>query len=304
MNVPANPPDVPGAEHRAVTIATADAGPLELHVLEAGQANSDGPPVLMLHGWPQHAWCWRHVIPLLAADHRLIAPDLRGFGWSDCPAGGYDPVTFAADAAALLDALEIERAHVIGHDWGGAAAFALALSSPERVERMLILNTIAPWIELSPQLLAGAWRSWYAVVMATAGDRVVRARPELLARAIRRDAVHREGIPEQDAMAYALRLAEPARARATKLLYRTYLRTMIGRGQGAGLSRRRLTQPTRFLFGSNDGAISPHALRGVENHGEDLKVEMVPDSGHFICEEKPALVAERARELFGGGGPP
>ena len=131
MKPPTAPPDVPGARHRTVTIATADAGPLDLHVLEAGDAGA--PPVLLLHGWPQHAWCWRHVIPLLAGDYRLIAPDLRGFGWSDCPAGGYDPVTFAADAVALLDALEIERADVIGHDWGGSAAFALALTAPERV---------------------------------------------------------------------------------------------------------------------------------------------------------------------------
>ncbi len=294
MNVPANPPDVPGAEHRTVTIATADSGPLDLHVLEAGA----GTPVLMLHGWPQHAWCWRHVIPLLAGDHRLIAPDLRGFGWSDCPAGGYDPLTFAADALALLDALEIERAHVIGHDWGGGAAFALALSAPERVERMLILNTVAPWIEPSPQLAAGAWRSWYALLMAAIGDRVVRGHPERLAAGIRSDAVHPEGMTERDAMAYALRLGEPARARATKLLYRTYVRAMAGRTEGPDVSQMRLTRPTRFLFGLADGAITPHVLRGIERRGGDLTVELVPDSGHFICEEKPELVADRARELF------
>ena len=86
--------------------------------------------MLLLHGWPQHAWCWRHVIPLLADDHRLIAPDLRGFGWSDCPAGGYDPATFAADAVALLDALGVERAHVIGHDWGGAPRSRWAWTRP------------------------------------------------------------------------------------------------------------------------------------------------------------------------------
>jgi pimeloyl-ACP methyl ester carboxylesterase len=239
-------------------------------------------------------------MPLLADGHRLIAPDLRGFGWSDCPAGGYDPPTFAADAVALLDALGVDQTDVIGHDWGGAAAFVMALNAPGRVRRMVILNTVAPWVEPSPQLLAGAWRSWYAVVMAVAGDRVVRTRPEALADGIRSDAVHPEGMTEQDALAYALRLGEPARARATKLLYRTYLKAAAGRGPFSQMAERRLTQPTRFLFGANDGAISPHVLRGVESHGDDLTVELVPDSGHFICEEKPALVAERARELFAG----
>jgi len=279
-------------------VTTADAGAIDLHVLEAGDPAA--PPVLLLHGWPQHAWCWRHVIPLLADGHRLIAPDLRGFGWSDCPAGGYDPLTFARDAVALLDALELEQVDVIGHDWGGAAAFVMALETPARVRRMVILNTVSPWVEYSPQLLAGSWRSWYGVVMAIAGDRVVRKRPDLLARGMRRDAVHPEGISEQDAMVYARRLGEPARAHATKLLYRTYLKAMAGRSPGSHLAERRLTQPTRFLFGANDGAISPHVLKGVERHGDDLVVELVPDAGHFIGEEKPALVAERAREQFGG----
>ena len=290
---PATPPDVPGARHLTVTIATDDAGPLDLHVLEAGDAGA--PPVLLLHGWPQHAWCWRHVFPLLSGDYRLIAPDLRGFGWSDCPAGGYDPVTFAADAVALLDALSIQRAHVIGHDWGGNAAFALGLDAPQRVERMLVLNTVAPWVERSPRLAAQAWRSWYAVVMAVAGDRIVRRRPELMARGIRRDAVHPEGMTEDDAMAYAVRLGEPARAHATKLLYRTYLRVALG-----ATETRRLSVPTRFLFGANDAAISQVILRGVESHGDDLTLELVPDSGHFICEEKPELIAARAHELFSG----
>ena len=100
-------------------------------------------------------------------------------------------------------------------------------------------------------------------------------------------------------MAYALRLGEPARARATKLLYRTYLRTLVGRAPWPDLAERRLTTPTLFLFGANDGAVAPATLRGVEEHGDDLTLELVPDSGHFICEEKPALVAERARALFG-----
>ena len=167
------PPDVDGAHHRRVAVDTADAGRIDLHVLEAGE----GPPVLLLHGWPQHAWCWRHVIPRLAGDFRLIAPDLRGFGWSGVTEGGYDPVTFASDAIALLDSLEIERAHVVGHDWGGATAFVMALAHPERVQRLLVLNSVPPWVEVSPQLIAGAWRSWYAVVMAAAGDLVLRRRP-------------------------------------------------------------------------------------------------------------------------------
>jgi pimeloyl-ACP methyl ester carboxylesterase len=293
MNFP--PPDVDTASHRTVTIETKDAGSIDLHVLEAGPASA--PAVLLLHGWPQHAWCWRGVIPALSPDFHVIAPDLRGFGWSDCPGVGYDPVTFASDGIALLDALGVERAFVGGHDWGGAAAFAMALSFPDRVERMLAANTVPPWTERSLRVIGGAWRAWYAFALAAVGDQVVQ-RPTYLASAMRRDVVHRDRLTKEDALVYTRPLAPPGPARATALLYRTYLRTIVGRAPGAELAKQRLTQPAHFLFGTNDRAISLALVDGVERHADQLALELVEDSGHFICDEKPELVAERARELF------
>jgi pimeloyl-ACP methyl ester carboxylesterase len=286
-------PEIAGAEQRTVTIETHDAGPLDLHLYEAG----DGPPVLMLHGWPQHAWCWRHVVPLLSDRFRLVCPDLRGFGWSGATPGGYNGVSFALDAVALLDALGIERANVIGHDWGGAAAFGIGLLRPDRVERIVVLNTVPPWVELSPRVAWELRRAWYAVALATAGDRIVQSRPGLIARMLRADRVH-DGIGPADAQAYAARLQRPECARATKLLYRSYLASMPNVYVRHSFDELRLAAPTRFLFGAHDGAASPLLLRGVERHGDDLTVEIVPDSGHFIAEEKPELVAERAAELF------
>lgn len=282
---------------RTVTIETADAGPLDVHLLEAG----DGPPVLMLHGWPQHAGCWRQVIPLLADDHRLVCPDLRGFGSSGATGKGYDPATFAADAVALLDALELERVAVVGHDWGGSAAFELALRWPERVSHLLVLNTAPPWVEPSLELARNAWRSWYAPVLAIAGERIVLRRPDLIARALRADAVHPEGITAIRGGEYARTLQQPASAHATKLLYRSYLRLLrdvLLRGSDPAP---RLTVPARFLFGTADQALSMAILRGIERHADDLEVELVEDSGHFIAEEKPQLVADRARTLFARG---
>jgi pimeloyl-ACP methyl ester carboxylesterase len=288
------PPDVPGASHRNVSIQTADSGPIDLHALEAGQ----GPAVLLLHGWPQHAWLWRSVIPALAGNFRVIAPDLRGFGWSACPGRGYDPVTFATDSFALLDALEIDDVRVAGHDWGGSAAFVMALTSPERVKRLLVANTVAPWARVTPAVLAGAWRLWYVFALAAAGERVARSRPERLAAAIRGDAVHKDRFTAADALAYTRPLAEPGPALATKLLYRMYVRALAGRRPDAGVARTRLTQPAHFLFGARDRAIPPALLDGVERQADQLEVELVEDSGHFICDEKPELVALRARELF------
>ena len=293
--VPA-PPDIPGATQRTVTIQTRDVGALDVHLYEAG----DGPPVLLLHGWPQDASCWRHVIPRLADRHRLIAPDLRGFGQSGAPGSGYDGVTFAADAIALLDALEIERAYLIGHDWGGFAAFTVGIEAPERVAGMVVLNTIPPWVDTRPRLLLELWRAWYVVAMAGAGERIVLERPGLIARMLRGDRVH-EGISREDAKGYAARLQRPESARATMLLCRSYLRAAGAVLSRRGGERRRLKPPTRFLFGTKDLAIPQTLLDGIERHCDDLVLELVPDSGHFIQEEKPQLVAERAAELFGRG---
>jgi len=287
------PPEIAGATQRTVTIETHDAGPLDVHLYEAG----DGPPVLLLHGWPQDASSWRYVIPGLAERHRLIAPDLRGFGASGAPGRGYDGITFGADAIALLDALEIPQAHVIGHDWGGFAAFAAAITAPDRVASMVVLNTVPPWVRQRPRLALELWRLWYVVLMAGFGERIVLDRPGLIAKMLRGDRVH-DGISRADAAGYAARLRRPESARATALLYRSYLRsfkTVLVQRRFADL---RLRPPTRFLFGTNDKAISHHMLDGLEAHCDDIEVELVADSGHFIGEEKPRLVTERALELF------
>jgi len=160
-----SPPDIPGVAHRYVEIETADAGRLRVHYAEAGS----GEPVLMLHGWPQHFWSWRRVIPRLADRHRLICPDLRGFGWTGTPGLGYDSETFASDAVALLDVLELARVKLIGHDWGGFAGFLLALHHPERVERYLALNCPVAWAPVRPRLALEAWRAWYTLVLAAPG---------------------------------------------------------------------------------------------------------------------------------------
>jgi pimeloyl-ACP methyl ester carboxylesterase len=290
--MPGEIPHVEGVEHRFV-----EANGIRVHVAEAGPEAPGRLPVLLLHGWPQHWYMWRRVLEGLGADARLLAPDLRGFGWTEAPGQGYDGETFAADQVGLLDALGIERALVIGHDWGGWTAMLLGLLHPDRVTRIIVCNAPHPWPRLSPRLAAESWRSWYTWVIAT---------PGLGRRALERGWIARKiltrgnvGVPFTDAEValYVNSLRETARAEAIVQLYRYYQRalrdTLAQRWRDA-----RLSIPTLLLFGARDRYVSPRLLDGHERHADDMRVELVAGSGHFLVDELPDLVIERARDFL------
>lgn len=284
-------PIVEGVTHRDVRAAG-----IRFHVAEAGS----GAPVVLVHGWPQHWFCWRKIIPLLAREHRVIVPDLRGFGWSDAPAGAYDKQTLADDVLALLDALELERVDMIAHDWGGWVGFLMCLEEPERFAHFLALNIYPPWPD-PPSLTAalGVARLWYQAALAAPGlGRALIARTDFVRRVITAGAVHPDAFEASALDSFAEVLREPARTNASVHLYRTFLLRelrpyLTGQHQG-----RRLSVPTLLLHGKRDLAVDYRRLGPWQDHADDMRVELRDDSGHFIAEELPEIVAERALALF------
>jgi len=126
---------------------------LRFHTLEAGPA--EGEPVILLHGFPQTHHMWRHQVPVLAERYHVFAPDTRGYGGTEKPRVRLSRETLARDIVDFLDALEIERAHLVGHDWGGVIAAAMALKFPDRVERLALIDTlVSVWI---PWAVHGYW---------------------------------------------------------------------------------------------------------------------------------------------------
>src|SRR5262249_41023430 len=117
-------PELQGARHAWVPVDG-----FKMHVAEVGPV--DGPPIVALHGWPEAGWGWHKGMPPLAdAGFRVIAPDLRGHGWSETPGRGYEKAQFAADVIALLDGLDLDRVDLMGHDWGAMAGFMAAIDHP------------------------------------------------------------------------------------------------------------------------------------------------------------------------------
>jgi len=282
---------VEGVTHHYV-----DAGGLRMHYAEAGQ----GEPIVLLHGWPQHWYQWRYQIPVLAQHYRVIAPDLRGFGWTEAPPTGYDKETLAEDVVHFLNALNLDKVKLVGHDWGGWCGFLICIHHPERIERFLALNIPPPWGKTDVRTFSSLWRFWYQYLIASplVGGIILRNQPRFVGYLIKGTAAHKEAWTEEDLDAYTEPLSDPDRANASVQLYRTFLTRefpAIARGR---YNNDRLKTPTLLLFGTKDFMVSTSFLRGYEPFVDDFKLELVSDAAHFIGEEKPELVNERALEFF------
>jgi pimeloyl-ACP methyl ester carboxylesterase len=290
------PPHVEGVSHRWVR-----ARGLSFHVAEAGEGDD---VVLCLHGWPQHWYEWRHLLPALAAaGHRALAIDLRGFGWSDAPPDGYEKENMADDVLAVLDELGLERVKLVGHDWGGWIGFLLALKAPQRFDRYLALNILHPWVTLG-QMAPHLWRFWYQWLIAAPGigyrlHRGGRFIPRILVEGSSR----KEVWDEATVHAFSDTFTRPDYARAGVQVYRSFnLREVpeIARGR---YEKTHLSVPTLLLFGEDDFAMKASLLAGYEKHADEMSIELVPGCGHFIADECPDLVADRALTFLGARAP-
>ena len=287
-------PEIAGIRHEYV-----DAAGLRMHVVEAGP--SDGEPVLVLHGWPQNWYEWRHQIPALAgAGYRVIVPDLRGFGQSEAPPGGYDKENMATDVLNLMDAMGLARVRLMGHDWGGWIGFILCVRAPERFSRYVALNIPHLWAKTGPKTLLNVWRFWYMVVIASPlGRWLLQNRPGFVRLIITGRSPNPQVWSAEDLEAFTRPLQEPARAEASVPLYRTFRLREFGPVGAGRYQKKRLTVPTLELFGEDDFAIAKSLFdRDPNEFADDFTIEFVPDTGHFIAEERPELVNDRTLEFF------
>jgi pimeloyl-ACP methyl ester carboxylesterase len=279
------PPALPGVVHRMHDLPTG----VRVHVAHAGP--QDAPAVLALHGFPQHWWMWRRVIPLLGG-LRVLAMDLRGLGWSGQPDDGdFRKARIGEDAVALLDVLGIERAVLLGHDWGAWAAFHAVLDAPERWTGFVPTGIAHPW--QPPRTLLGLLpRMVYQppIALPILGPRVVAAFAPRIIRAAWGDRTTYDRHAEE---LHAARYREPERAEAGSRLYRDFLTRELGPRAFAG---RRLRVPTRMLHGRRDFMGTAPAL-GLERHGDDARTVLLDGCGHFVPEERPAEVAEAVLSL-------
>jgi pimeloyl-ACP methyl ester carboxylesterase len=285
-------PEVDGVRHRWV-----EARGLRFHLAEAGEGDD---VVLCLHGWPQHWYEWRFLLPkLAAAGYRAVAMDLRGFGWSDAPRDGYEKENLASDVLAVLDAEGIDQVRLVGHDWGGWIGYLLCLRAPERFSQYLALNILTPWVNLRV-MVPEIWRFSYQWMIASPGlGYRLHTSGTLVPKVLRGASTMRDNFDDATVHIFSDNLAEPDRAHAGVQMYRTFLlheQPALIAGRYAG---RRLTVPTLQVHGTDDAALRPKMLTGYQRHADDMRVELVEGVGHFIADEAPDLVADHAISFFG-----
>lgn len=270
-------PHVAGVEHAFVS-----AGGLRTHVALAGE----GPPVVLLHGWPQHWYMWRDVIPLVAPHARVIAPDFRGFGWSEVPDEGYEKTQLARDVIALLDELGVEAFTIAGHDWGGYVGYLLAMEHPDRVKGLVTANVPPPWGPRDRRRMLDAWRFLYQPVLAAPG--VGRHAGVAAARRGLREA----GLDPATVDAFVSRI-RGERGVATERLYRSFFFRELPRVVRGRYSPTQLRTPTTLVFGQRDVVLTTPAVEDAAGQSDCIELELVADATHFVVDEKPQLIADR-----------
>jgi pimeloyl-ACP methyl ester carboxylesterase len=271
----------------------ADLGDVRLHYVTAGA----GFPVVLLHGWPQSWYEWRKVIPGLAARFRVIAPDLRGLGESSRPADGYDKKTVGGDVWRLVhDVLGLDAFYLVGHDWGGPTAYAVASAHLEAVRKLVILDVTIPG-DGSPGISQGG-RRWHHAFHQTLDlpEALVTGREDIYLGWFYRT-YGAVPLAEADIAEYLRVYRQPGALRAGFSYYRAIPQDMAD--NASVTARLKLPMPVLALGGDRSWGRRMEVVESLRRMAVDVQGGMVENCGHWMPEEQPDELLRRLLEFFG-----
>jgi pimeloyl-ACP methyl ester carboxylesterase len=277
-------PNLPAGFADTFTSRYVDIGALRLHAVIGG----DGPPLLLVHGWPQTWYAWRMLMPTLARDFQVIAVDQRGIGLSDKPEDGYDTGTLAGDLVAMMDALGHQRFALYGTDTGLIIAYALAADHPDRLDRLVVSEAPIPGISppfpllLPPPLNARLWHLAFNQLPAEVNEQLVRGREDVFFGAEFAASAGTRKLPDDVVRYYIDRLAsDPEALHGSFQLYRAFPATTA---QNEQRKTRPLTLPVLAIGGGeSSGAMVADTMRLVADDVQGV----VLNSAHWVAEQAP-----------------
>lgn len=280
----ASQPTLPG-----VTVERVSLSGTTLSVATAGPP--DGPPVVLLHGFPEFWWGWRGQIgPLAARGFRVIAPDQRGYGLSDRPRGAraYGVARLVDDVAELITRRAGGRAHLVGHDWGGVVAFAAGALRPELLASLTILNAphlpaMRAYVRRHPsQARKSAYVGFFQAPVLP--ELVLSARDHAAMRRALTGSARTGTFTPADLDVYAREWARPGALRAMLDWYRGLTRAPCS------MRGRRITVPTQMIWGARDRFLEQGLVEASLAYCDDGRAEIVPDATHWVHLEEPERV--------------
>jgi pimeloyl-ACP methyl ester carboxylesterase len=279
-----------------------DTGDVRMHAVTGG----DGPPLLLVHGWPQTWYAWRMVMPALAQRYSVVAVDQRGIGLSDKPSDGYDSATLAADVVAVMDALGHQTFSVYGTDVGMPIAYAVAADHRDRVERLAVSEAFLPGILAgaptlplllrNPVLNARLWHLTFNPLPAEVNEALVQGREDIFFGAEFDASAGSRKLPDE-AIRYYVRMlrSDPHALRGSFGFYRAQWATA---DQNTARMAQKLTIPVLAMGGRESTAETIGAPMMFV--AEDVRIEVIEDAAHWVAEQAPdQLVAELTTFLSG-----
>jgi pimeloyl-ACP methyl ester carboxylesterase len=274
---------------------------IRLHCVTQGE----GDLVVLLHGFPEFWYSWRFQLPALAKHFKVVVPDLRGYNDSDKPREGYDLDTLARDICGLVENLGYTRAHIVGHDWGGAIAWYLAHRFPQVTDRLAILNAPHPqrFMRELVSNLDQLRRSWYVLAFQVPNlpEWLIQQNLKDIVKNLFHDQAIRKGaFSRQDTEIYQAALEKPGVLTAALNYYRNLLSPQSWlRSWGRSLDP--VIAPTLVLWGEDDTFLSRNLVEGVEKFVRaPFKVSLVPHCGHWIQQEAPQTVNRELLQFLRG----
>jgi pimeloyl-ACP methyl ester carboxylesterase len=289
-------PNLPDGFANTFTSRFVDIGDLRLHAVIGGE----GPPLLLIHGWPETWYAWRMIMPTLAEDFEVIAVDQRGIGLSDKPREGFDIGTLASDLVALMDVLGHHEFAVYGTDTGMPIAHALAADHPERVDRLVVSEAFLPGIAsalplfVPPILNARLWHLMFNQLPGEVNEALVRGRESVFFGAEFAASAGTTKLPDAAVKYYVDTLAaDPEALRGSFEFYRAI---PTSAAQNEERRDRRLTMPVLAIGGEESGG--ENAANAMKLVADDVRSVVLPGSGHWVAEQAPERLLAALTEFL------
>ncbi len=272
----------------------AELGDVLLHYVTAGS----GPPLVLIHGWPQTWFEWRRIMPALAERYTVIAPDMRGLGDSSRPLTGYDKQTVARDIWQVVNGkLGHDRFFLAGHDWGGPTAYALATQHPAAVRRLAIVDVVIPG---DGGDFSQGGRRWHHQFHMTPDlpEALMQGREDVYLRWFYREFSYLPtAIGEDEIKEYLRTYRQPGAMRAGFSYYRALPQDAATNREI--IARMKLDMPVLAIGGAKSRGRGTEPEESLKRAATNVRGVVVPDCGHFIPEEQPEILARLLLDFFG-----